>query len=361
MSILLTGFPGFLGSALLPRLLATETEPRAICLVQSRWGELARRRRSEILNRRPGLKGRIELVEGDITKPGLGLGGRPGLADEVEEIHHLAAVYDLAVSRDRGMRVNVDGTLHVLQLAERCRRLRRFHYVSTCYVSGRHPGRFREDDLDVGQTFNNAYEETKFLAEVEVRFWMEQGLPGTVYRPAIVVGDRGTGATQKYDGPYYLIRLLLRQPRVALVPVVGDPEAHRVNVVPRDFVVDALAYLASRPSSIGRTYHLADPDPITVAGLLEAAGRATGRRLVRVPVPRRLAKGLLERVPGLSGWLGFPPEALDYFTHPTRYDTARAEADLAESGIGVPSLPSYVDRLVDFVRRHPEAGTGTLA
>ena len=175
-----------------------------------------------------------------------------------------------------------------------------------------------------------------------------------------MVGDRDTGATQKYDGPYYLLRLLLRQPRAALVPVVGDPGAHRVNVVPRDFVVDALAHLAALPSSVGRTYHLADPDPITVAELLEAAGRATGRRILRVPVSGRLARGLLRRVPGLSRWLGFPPEALDYFTHPTRYDTSRAAEDLAGSGIEVPRFPSYVDRLVDFVRRHPEAGTGTM-
>src|SRR5204862_3895812 len=117
--------------------------------------------------------------------------------------HHLAAIYDLSVPRELGMRVNVDGTRHVLDFAERCRALRRFQYISTCYVSGHHDGVFRETDLDVGQRLNNFYEETKFLAEVEVR--KRSGLPATVSRPSVVVGDSVTGATQKFDGPYFVM------------------------------------------------------------------------------------------------------------------------------------------------------------
>src|SRR5207247_6389267 len=135
------------------------------------------------------------------------------------------AIYDLSVSRDAGMRVNVDGTRHVLDFAERCPSLQRFHYVSTCYVSGRHHGVFGEDDLDVGQRFNNFYEETKFLAEVEVR--RRSGLPVTIYRPSVVVGDSRTGETQKFDGPYFVIQWILRQPRVAFLPVVGRPSRYR--------------------------------------------------------------------------------------------------------------------------------------
>ena len=89
--------------------------------------------------------------------------------DDVTEIWHLAAIYDLSVKRELGMRVNVDGTRNMLDFAQRCRGLQHFHYISTCYVSGSLPGVFREDDLERGQSFNNYYEETKYLAEVEVR------------------------------------------------------------------------------------------------------------------------------------------------------------------------------------------------
>src|SRR4051812_8451857 len=128
-SLFFTGFPGFLGSELLPRLLARSPDLRARCLVQPKFAQLARKRASEIAG-----GGRVEIVEGDITAP------IKIATDDVIAIYHLAAVYDLMVRRDVGMRVNVDGTRNVLEFAKRCRSLERLHYVSTCYVSGRYPG-----------------------------------------------------------------------------------------------------------------------------------------------------------------------------------------------------------------------------
>src|SRR5438067_9712345 len=131
-----TGYPGFLGSELLPRLLQRDPSATALCLVQPKFAALARQRA------RP-LGDRVRFVEGDITAK------IDAPTDDVREIYHLAAIYDLAVPRELGMRVNVDGTRQVLDFAERCRALRHLHYVSTCYVSGRHDGVFRETHLDV--------------------------------------------------------------------------------------------------------------------------------------------------------------------------------------------------------------------
>ena len=214
-TILFTGFPGFLGSELLPRVLARSTSDVAACLVQSKFMSLARDKAAAITSANPSMTGRIRLVEGDITKPALGL-AEP-LAD-VAEIYHLAAVYDLGVRRDLAMRVNVEGTRNVLDFAASQPKLERLQYVSTCYVSGRHPGRYTEGDLDKSQAFNNYYEETKFLAEVDVQKAMKGGLRTTVYRPAVVVGDSRSGATQKFDGPYFVIQWILRQPKIAVLP-----------------------------------------------------------------------------------------------------------------------------------------------
>jgi thioester reductase-like protein len=352
-TLLLTGFPGFLGSELLPRILARSAGSDAVCLVQPKFAALARERLDGLLLGEPGLRGRVRLVEGDIILPDLGLDReRRALAGRVAEVYHLAAVYDLAVPRNVAMHVNVNGTRHVLDFAASCERLERVHYVSTCYVSGRHPGIFSESDLAKGQAFNNFYEETKYLAEVEVRDRMRGGLPVTVYRPSIVAGDSRTGATQKLDGPYYLIRLLLRQPPVALMPVVGDPDAARLNIVPRDFVLDAVAHLSALPHSVGRTYQLADPDPPTVGRAIDAFARAAGRRVIRIPVPRRAAKATIRSVPGLRALLGFPAEAVDYFDHPTHYAVENARTDLQGTGIGVPPFDEWVERLVAFTRAH---------
>jgi thioester reductase-like protein len=350
-TVLLTGFPGFLGSELLPRLLARSADLEVVCLVQRRFAGLARSRVAALELAEPSARGRTRLVEGDIILPDLGLGRqRSALAARVEEVYHLAAVYDLAVRQDVAEHVNVNGTLHVLDFAEACGRLGRLHHVSTCYVSGRHAGIFAETDLEKGQAFNNAYEETKYRAELAVRERMRSGLPATVYRPAIVAGDSRTGATQKLDGPYFLIRLLLRQPRLAVVPVIGDPEAARLNLVPRDFVVDAIVHLSVLPHAIGRTYQLADPDPPTVDRALEEMARAAGRRVVRVPVSRGVAKAAIRSVPGLRALLGFPAEAVDYFDHPTHYAVENAREDLQGTGIGLPPFEAWMERLVAFTR-----------
>jgi thioester reductase-like protein len=360
-TILITGFPGFLGSALLPRLLGRASDTDALCLVQTKFANLARERLAALESEHPSLRGRVRLVAGDITRPGLDLEHPGVLQTSVREIYHLAAIYDLDVRRDVGMRINVDGTRNVLEFANGCSSLERFQYVSTCYVSGGHPGVFTERDLDVGQTFHNFYEETKYLAEVEVQQATEAGLPTTIYRPTIVVGDSRTGATQKYDGPYTALRLLLRQPRIALLPVIGDVSKTRMNVVPRDFVVDAIAHLSGIEGSRGLVYHLADPTPPTVGEIIDAMGVATRRQVIRVPLPLAPAKVALRYVPGLHGLLQIPAGALDYFVHPTSYATTNTEAGLAGTGIRVTPLAACLGPMAEFVRRHPEVQAEAMA
>ena len=338
--IFFTGYPGFLGSALLPRILTRDASATAVCLVQPKFAALARERARE-------LGDRVHILEGDITAP---INFSPA---DVAEIYHLAAVYDLSVARDTGMRVNVNGTRNVLDFAERCTTLKRLHYMSTCYVSGRHDGVFREEDLDVGQRFNNFYEETKFLAEVDVR--KRTHIPSTIYRPSVIVGDSRTGATQKYDGPYYLIQWIARQPRIAIVPVVGRTTRYRFNVVPRDFIVGAIDYLSGAlPAPAARCYQLADPEPLTVDALLSLFAAATDRKIIRIRLPFAIAKlG--------APMLRIPPAAVNYFTHPTTYDTTNAQRDLAGSGVSLPRFSDYASRLIEFFRAHPDIGAAGMA
>jgi thioester reductase-like protein len=356
-----TAYPGFLGSELLPRILERDDDLAAVCVVQPKFASLARARVQALVGSHPSLEGRVRILEGDITLPSLGLDEHLALAAEVTQIFHLAAVYDLSVGRELALRVNVEGTRNVIRFARACPALQRLQYVSTCYVSGRYRGVFRESQLEEGQQFNNFYEETKFLAEVEVRRAMEEGLPTTIYRPSIVVGDSRTGATQKFDGPYFAIQWLLRQPKVAAMPVFGDPRATEFNVVPRDFVLDAITHLSGRPDAVGEVFQLADPAPLTVDQLIRELARATDRRIVRLPLPLRVAKGAVAKVPGVYRLMRIPASSIDYMVHPTRYATDRARAFLDPVGIRVPPLPEYLDRLVHFARAHPEIGSAAMA
>lgn len=300
------------------------------------------------------------MIEGDITRPDLGLGSeRDALLAATREVFHLAAVYDLAVGRELAVRVNVDGTRQVLAFAEACRPLERLHYASTCYVSGQYSGVFTEAQLHEGQTFNNHYEETKYLAEALVRQAVARGLPATVYRPAIVVGDSRTGATEKYDGPYWTIRWLLRQPRLAVMPLPAAARATKLNVVPCDFVLDAIAALGSRRDSIGRTFHLADPRPLTIAEMIAALAAETGRRILTPPLPLGLARAAL-RLPGASTFAPMPAVMLDYTVHRARYDTSATTRALEGSGVTCPGFREYAGRLVEFVRAHPDVRTAAM-
>jgi thioester reductase-like protein len=341
-----TGFPGFIGERLLPRLLEARPGVTAACLVQPRFAAAAEASRKAIEARHPELEGRIELVEGDIARPGLGIADPGAFARSVGEAWHLAAIYDLAVAREPAFAVNVEGTRNVLRLLADAKRLRRLQYVSTAYVSGTATGVYRETDLDVGQRFKNHYEETKFLAEVAVA---EAKLPATVYRPAIVVGDSRSGETGKFDGPYFTLSAMEKAPR-GLFLKVGRGR-NPANIVPVDFIVDALAGLSGLAASAGKTYHLTDPAPLSVSEVAALLARELGRRFVFVPVPLALARAAFasRRV---QERFGMPVQALDYFDHPCRYDAAQATADLGSLGIACPRFESYVGVMVAYYRAH---------
>ena len=359
--LLMTGFPGFLGSALLPRLLARRARTRAVCLVQPQHLEAARARLAEIEAEHPHTRDRITFVAGDVTAPDLGIDPtHAGELSRVTEVWHLAAVYDLSVPQPVAHRVNVDGTARILEFCRSRPKLERLQYVSTCYVSGRYEGEFTEEMLEEGQPFRNHYESTKHAAEVLVRRAMDEGLPATIYRPGIVVGDSRTGATQKYDGPYFLATFLRRQPSVALVPAVGDVDRVRVCVVPRDFVVDAMDELSVLEGSVGRTYALTDPEPPTARELVESFADRLGKRVVWVPLPLGLTRAAVGSVPYAERLLGLPAESLDYFASPTTYSTAQTGADLAGTGVSCPPFASYADRLLDFMLEHPEVDAAAM-
>src|ERR1700704_6203784 len=116
-TVLFTGFPGFIGMRLLPRLMGLSPPARFRCLVQERFLDAARQGRAQIEAAHPQARGRADVVIGDITEPGLGLAAAEAqaLKASLTAAHHLAAVYDLAVPRDVGLRVNLHGTRNVVR------------------------------------------------------------------------------------------------------------------------------------------------------------------------------------------------------------------------------------------------------
>jgi thioester reductase-like protein len=276
-----TGFPGFIGRRLVRRLLDQDGGGRIVALVEERAAEAARAAAGELDGQR------LEVLGGDITDRRLGLAEADyeRVRAGATSLFHLAAVYDLAVPADVAQRVNVEGTGNVLGLCSSCERLERLIYVSTAYVSGLRTGTVYEHELAMGQGFKNHYESTKFQAEVWVRSQMDR-VPTAILRPAIVVGDSATGETQKFDGPYYLLRTISRARRARL-PIMrfGAADAP-FNVVPVDYVVAAIAAAAAEPAALGETLHLVDPEPLTTRELVELLAREYADRSARPGSPR---------------------------------------------------------------------------
>jgi thioester reductase-like protein len=344
-SVLFTGFPGFIGARLIPRLLELREDTTFHCLVQEKFLPAAHESVEALAASHPRTKGRIRLVTGDITAPGLGLPASEAkaLAKTLTGALHLAAVYDLAVARDVGLRINVEGTRNVLEFLGNAPKLARFDYVSTAYVSGTAVGVYRETDLDVGQKFKNYYEETKFLAEVAVT---ESGLPSAIYRPGIVVGNSKTGETAKFDGPYFALNAMRNLPSPGVFIKVGSGDAF-VNLVPVDFVLEAIARLSTWKGAVGKTYHLTDPSPSSSFQIEEMFSKALGKSFVYVPVPLVVAKLIFAPAP-VQSLFGMPSQTLDYFDHPCMYDATRATKDLKPFGVACPPFTSYVQTLVSF-------------
>lgn len=352
MVCFLTGLPGFLGTRLLARLAAHHPAAAFRLLVQPKFEAAARAAVADL-----GLAARTTLHRGDITQPTLGLDAAAydALAQEVTRAFHLAAVYDLAIARDVAWRVNVDGTRHVLDFLEACPRLEHAAYVSTAYVSGRRTGLVTEDELVHAAGFKNFYEETKYHAEVLVHDRFDH-LPLTVFRPAIVVGDSQTGATAKFDGPYFILNALRQLPRYTLMARVGTG-TRTVNLVPVDFVVPAMARLA-QPAHAGTVFHLTDPQPATTQAIMARFAGLLGMRVAYVSVPTRVARRVVATDVGRT--LGLAPELIDYFDHPVAYDSTRTQRALAGTGLTCPHVLDYAPQMVRFAEAHTDTRAAAM-
>jgi nucleoside-diphosphate-sugar epimerase len=349
-TVFLTGFPGFIASRLLRRL--AKEGGRFLLLVQPAFAGRAQKELLSIAEHAGRSLSDFALLPGDITQPDLGM-SPPDLEaarSQSTTLFHLAAIYDLAVARDVGLCVNVDGTHNVNNFAGSLPHLRHYHYVSTCYVAGKRTGRILENELRHEAGFRNYYEETKYLAELEVET-LKRELPITIHRPSVVCGDSRSGETAKYDGVYYLIHYLLKWPSVLSVFNIGNSDV-ALNLVPVDFVVEAMATLAEDPHSVGKTVQLADPEPLTTRELFNTIARCIGGRESRVTVPASLVETSL-MLPLAPRITGLPHSAVPYFFLKQTHDTTQASALLKPHGISCPPFESYAAAIVDYAARHP--------
>ncbi|MBS1796601.1 MAG: SDR family oxidoreductase [Acidobacteria bacterium] len=350
-TVFLTGFPGFIAGRLVARLADRNTQ--FFLLVQKAFVDKARHDLEKLAADTGVPLENFALIEGDITLENLGISDEDleTVLAETTDVYHLAAIYDLGVKKEPAFRVNVDGTKNVNELVRKMPALRRYNYISTCYVAGRRTGEILENELEHTAGFRNYYEETKYLAEMEVEK-LKAELPVTIFRPSVVVGDSVTGETAKYDGIYSVIFYLKKFPSLLRLVNVGNKKV-RLNLVPVDFVVEGIAALARDEKATGKTIALADPRPLSTAEICDAIAVAiTGKKSVVTP-PAALIEFSLG-LPFSPAITGLPHEGVPYFFLVQTYDTAISEELLKAHGVACPNFADYAKNLVAFTDKHPK-------
>ena len=347
MAVLVTGFPTtFLATRVVRKILASDRDVEVRCVVPARFLERA----GDLLAALPAeSRARVTLLEGDVTALDMGLSGVEyvSLQRDVTRIHHCAAATYLGVERVAAERLNVGGVREVLELAESVDRLHHLVHWSSALVAGSRRGIVREDEL-ARSSFRNVVEETRFRGEELVRAAIARGLPATILRPSILVGDSKTGEIDRLEGPYLLILLMLSTPIDLRVPLPGRGEVP-LNLVPVDYVVDAGCAIACDPRSVGRTFHLVDPRPATARTVFERIARTLGRPSPRGSLPTQLATAVL-RTPGLEKLAHVPRAFLEQLAVEVAYDDRNTRELLSGSGIRCPAFEQYVDVMVEYVR-----------
>jgi NAD(P)-dependent dehydrogenase (short-subunit alcohol dehydrogenase family) len=361
MYYFVTGATGFIGKRLVGKLLASPQNTVWFLLRDASRDKLA-----GLLEYWRVTPQRAIAISGDVREARLGVSEADcaALTGQVDHFFHLAAIYDLRAGADEQVTTNVDGTRHAVELARRLQ-ARCFHHISSVAAAGLYQGTFREDMFDEAEQLWHPYFATKHASEKVVR--EAAGLPWRIYRPGLVVGDTRTGEADKPDGPYYFFKLIQRM-RALLppwMPAIGI-EGGRINIVPVDFVVDALDCIAHQPGLDGQCFHLTDPAPKRVGDVMNLFARAAHaptmslrinasllgllpdwlrRSLAALRPMRRLHQAVMDD-------LGLPDGILQLVNWPTRFDNRQAAAALKACGITCPPLESYAAPVWDYWERH---------
>ena len=258
--------------------------------LRQRWGKRAKR---------------VIAVEGDLSRPYLGVppAQRKELEGKIDHVFHLAAIYDLMADASAQETANIKGTQNAIRFAEAVK-AGRFHHVSSIAAAGLYPGTFTEDMFDEAVGLDNPYFRTKHDSEGLVR--RKCKVPWRIYRPGILVGDSRTGEIDKIDGPYYFFKLIqkMRMALPAWMPTIGL-EGGRLNIVPVDYVVQAMDHIAHLPRQDGKCFHLTDPKPMRIGEVLNLFADAAHAPQMTMRMDARL----FNYIPGAikQGLMMLPP------------------------------------------------------
>jgi nucleoside-diphosphate-sugar epimerase len=357
MAILLTGGTGYIGGYVLARLLKLSDEPVLVLARKASPEGLWRALQLHLDARAFGqaLAGRrVEGIAGDLTAPGFGLDARAldRLAKETTSIVHVAASLNRKSER-ACLNTNLRGTLHLLEIARRAQDdhgLRRFSHVSTVAVAGQRQDEVVQEDtaVDWERGDYDPYARTKKFAEYMVARLLPE-VPRTIFRPSVVLGDSTRPEIMQFDMAKAFVFL-------ARLPFLPLRKRHRIDIVPVDYVADAIATLHLKEPKEHTIYHLASgEDSATYKEITGAIAQATGKSPPWFwPWLRPPFSGLVRFLAGFRGRKVGSAAArlqvfLPYLTYNTVFDNTRVVKALGRKPA---PFPTYCAALLRWCLEH---------
>jgi long-chain acyl-CoA synthetase len=358
--ILITGATGFLGADIMKRILSDTKDDKVYIIARDKNGTSAQKRVAKILDgdtflnsskvvsrkvspsseKRP--QQRIEIFEGDISESNLGLDKESfgHLADEIDEIYHCAAITDLTYPLDEIRKVNVKGTENILNLALKAKKLKKVFHISTAYIVGTKKCIFKESDLNIGQSFNNTYEQSKYEAELLVNEYRKRGVNITVFRPSIITGNSKTGETSNFKMFYKPLHFLSEE-IFTEIPTSGNTSN---NFVPIDKVAEAIYLIASDKEANGQAYHITNTKEVNLDYFVTSASEFFGFKkphyvLLKdfdinslTPVQRKIIEPYIP-----------------YFNYETKFDASSANKILKKYNFSFPDYDrTHLNRIFEY-------------
>jgi len=361
MQYFVTGATGFIGKRLVKKLLSRKGKVVHFLIRESSQDKIP-----ALLEYWEASKTRAIPVIGDLHQVKLGVSKDDTklLNKNIDHFFHLAAVYDLSADADEQVETNIEGTKQMVAFANAIG-AKQLHHVSSIAAAGLFEGIFREDMFEEAENLDHPYFMTKHESEKIVR--QEAKMPYRIYRPGMVIGDSKTGEMDKIDGPYYFFKLIqrVRQMLPPWMPMIGL-EGGRINMVPVDYVVNAMDYIAHKEDLLANCFHLTDPEPMRVGDVLNTFARAAhaptmGLRINAALlgfIPKSVKKGMMALTPirrvrnAVMKDLGLPDDILQFINYPTRFDNRDTAAALKGSGISCPRLEDYANCIWDYWERN---------
>lgn len=355
--LFVTGATGAIGSALVPLLLEDPTA-RIVLLIRAD-STAALGERLEALHQfwawapqdDHDRRARITAVRGDVTLPDFGLDQTTQRQIQTQCTHfvHTAGIVRMNLPLEEARRAALGAAQHLVGLARSCTLLEKIDFVSTVGVGGR-LAVVPETWIEQPRGFHNTYEQAKAEAEDFIRTEVTAGLPLTVHRPSMVVGDSRTGQIVHFQVFYHLCEFLSGRRTFGLAPHLGEA---RLDIIPVDTVARAIAWSSTQPDLAGHILHLcAGPEHAAPLVALQAEVRrlfaAHGQRVPpRLTLPPQLFTRVIKHASRFMDEktrraVNTLPIFLEYLASAQRFENTRTQTLLARAGITIPTWHSYV-------------------